>query len=216
MNRSRRIAVLLACLLVVLVAGCSRKGPLSVRFTRQVDESGLQELPRLDGGVVLIVDADFWSDRQKISRIPVARREKTFIIGPGAAEMAERMLEVMFEEVVDACCLDQVPELERFDLVIRLVQESFDDRMLLLPFFSRQRYVVDLAAEVSRVDGGSLGKVEARGYESFWIMNLAAANPYQSDARLLGKASTTLNAAVQESLFGLMDELASLLARSED
>jgi len=209
-NRSRTIAVCLACVFVVLLGGCSRKGPLAVRFTRQVDETQLAELPRLGGAAVLLVDAAFWSDREKIRKIPIARREKTFIIGPGAAEMAEKMLLRMFDDVIEECCLDQVADPERFDFVIRLVHESFDDRALVLPIFTRQKYRVDLAAEVSRLDGSYLGRVEARGEESFWLMNLAEANPYKGDERLLGKASKTLNAAVQESLFRLMDELASL------
>lgn len=215
-SRAGLCAVGVACVLLALLSGCSRKGPVSVRFTRQVDEAGLSRLPSLDGSVLLIVDGAFWSDREKSRRIPIARREKTFIIGPGAAEMAERMLDRMFEVVVEECCLGQVPELERFDFVIRLVHESFDDRTLLLPFFSRQRYVVDLGAEVSLPDGTSLGNVDARGSESFWLMNLSAANPWKGDQRLLDKASNTLNAAVQESLFGLMDELEPLLVLSNE
>ena len=213
-NRTRRIAVCVACVLFMLVTGCSRKGPVSVRFTRQIDEASMARLPRLSGSVVLLVDREFWSDREKFRRIPIARREKTFIIGPGAAEMAEKMLVQMFDDVIEECCLDKVSELERYDLVIRLIHESFDDRTLFLPFFSRQRYLVDLAAEITRVDGSAVGKVEARGSESFWLMNLSAANPYKSDAGLLEKASNTLNAAVQESVFGLMDELELLLMRS--
>lgn len=212
MNRSATIAVCAACMLVVLLGGCSRKGPLSVRFTRQVDGEKLAQLPRLNGSALLIVDGVFWSDREKVRRIPIARREKTFIIGPGAAEMAEKMLLRMFDEVVEECCLDQVEDLARFDFVIRLIHESFDDRMLVLPLFSRQKFRVDLGAVVSRSDGSLLGELEARGEETFWLINLAEANPYEGDDRLLAKASKTLNAAVQESLFRLMDELDSLLA----
>jgi hypothetical protein len=215
-NRPRTIAVCAACVLVVLIGGCARKGPVSVRFTRQVDGPELDQLPRLGGSVVLLVDPAFWTDREKVSRIPIARREKTFIIGPGAAEMADKMLSRMFDEVIDVRSLDRVEDPQRFDFVIRLVHESFDDRTLFLPLFSHQRYLVDLAAEVSRLDGTSLGKVNAQGAESFWLMNLAAANPLEGDERLLDKASVTLNAAVQESLFGLMAELASLSVFSDD
>jgi hypothetical protein len=187
-----------------------------VRFTRQVDKAELEKLPRLSGSVVLLVDAAFWTDREKVRRIPVARREKTFIIGPGAAEMADKMLSRIFDEVVQVRHLDRVEDPERFDFVIRLVHESFDDRTLFLPLFSRQRYLVDLAAEVSRLDGSFVGKIDARGSESFWLMHLAAANPFEDDERLLAKASKTLNAAVQESLFRLMDELGSLSVFSDD
>ena len=192
------------------LAGCSRKGPVAVRFTRQVDEAKLEALPKRSGSTILVVGGDFWSDRKRVSRIPIARREKTFIIGPGAAEMAEKMLRRMFEDVERVRRLDRVEEPERFDFVIRLVQNSFDDRTLFLPLFSNQRYRVDLGAEVSRPDGSLVGGVAARGSESFWMMNLAAANPFESDERLLDRAGMTLNAAVQESLFELMDELERL------
>ena len=216
MNRSRTIVVFAACVLVVLLGGCATKGPLSVRFTRQVDEAELEQLSRQGGSVVLLVDAEFWTDREKIRRIPVARRKKTLLIGPGAAEMAAKMLSRMFDEVISVRNLDRVEDPERFDFVIRLVHESFDDLTLFLPLFSRHRYRVDLGAEVSRLDGSFVGKVAARGSESFWLMNLAAANPLEGDERLLDKASKTLNAAVQESLFGMMDELGSLSIFSDD
>jgi hypothetical protein len=32
MNRTRRVAACVACVLLMLVTGCSRKGPVSVRF----------------------------------------------------------------------------------------------------------------------------------------------------------------------------------------
>lgn len=187
-----------------------------MRFTRQVDSAQLEQLPRLGGSVILLVDPEFWTDREKIRRIPVARREKTFIIGPGAAEMAEKMLARMFDEVTNVPLLARLDDPEHFDFVIRLVHESFDDRTIFMPLFSRQRYKAHLGAEVSRPDGSFVGKVDAEGSESFWLMNLAAANPLEGDERLLEKASKTLNAAVQESLFGLMDELASLPAFSDD
>ncbi len=215
MNRSRTIVVCAACVLVVLFGSCARKGPLSVRFTRQVDTAELEQLPRQSGSVVLLVDAAFWTDQEKVRRIPVARREKSFFIGPGAAEMAGKMLSRMFDEVIDVRSLDQVENPERFDFVIQLVHESFDDRTFFLPLFSRHRYRVDLGAEISRLDGSSVGKVAARGSESFWLMNLAAAT-LEDDERLLAKASKTLNAAVQESLFRLMGELGSLSIFSDD
>ncbi len=130
--------------------------------------------------------------------------------------MAGKMLSRMFDEVIDVRSLDQVENPERFDFVIQLVHESFDDRTFFLPLFSRHRYRVDLGAEISRLDGSSVGKVAARGSESFWLMNLAAANPLEDDERLLAKASKTLNAAVQESLFRLMGELGSLSIFSDD
>ena len=102
--------------------------------------------------------------------------------------------------------------LERFDFVVRLVHESFDDRTLYLPLFSNQRYRVDLGAVVSRPNGADIGEATARGAESFWVLNLAAANPFEDDKRLLDRASRTLNEAVQESLFKLMDELAPFFA----
>jgi hypothetical protein len=192
------------------LAGCSRKGPVAVRFTRQVDEAKLEALPKRSGSTILVVGGEFWTDRERVSRIPIARREKTFIIGPGAAEMAEKMLRRIFEDVERVRRLDQVEDPERFDFVIRLVQNSFDDRTLFLPFFSNQRYRVDLGAELSRPNGSRVGGVTARGSESFWLMNLAAANPFEGDERLLDRAGMTLNAAVQESLFGLMDKLERL------
>jgi hypothetical protein len=165
---------------------------------------------------VLLVDAEFWTDRQKIRRIPIMRREKTFTIGPGAAQMADAMLSRMFDETIVVRRLERLEDPERYDFSIRLIHESFDDRTLYLPLVMRQRYRVDIAAEITRLDGTFVGRVEARGSEAFWIMSLAAANPYESDERLLGRASKVLNAAVQESLFGLMDELSELDTFSAD
>jgi len=182
-----------------------------VRFIRHVDKAGLDQLTKRGGDVVLLADAEFWTDRRISREIPIARREKTFIIGPGAAQMAGDMLARMFDEVVTVRRLELVPDLEYFDYVIRLVLDDFNDRTLSFPIFSNQRYLVELAAEVSRPDGSLVGRVDARGAESFWFRNLAAANPNRSDAPLLEKASRTLNAAVQESLFELMDEVEELV-----
>ena len=213
MSRSSTIVVCAVCVLGLLVAGCARKGPLSIRFTRHVDDVRLEQLPRRSGSVVLLADAAFWTDQEKVGRIPVARREKSFFIGPGATEMASKMLQRIFDRVIDVRSLDHVEDPECFDFVIRLLHESFDDGTLFLPLFSRHRYRLDLGALVTHVDGSFIALVEARGSESFWSMNLAAANPLsESDSGFLGKASRTLNAAVQESLFGLMDELESLPA----
>ena len=181
-----------------------------MRFTRQVDEAELLSLPKQNGSIVLVVGGEFWTDRNRVRRIPIARREKTFIIGPGAAEMAEKMLRQMFSRVERVRHIDQVEDVEQFDFVIQLVHHGFDDRTLFLPFFSNQRYRVDLGADVWRPNGPILWNVTARGSESFWMMNLAAANPFEKDERLLDRAGTVLNAAVQESLFELMDELEPL------
>jgi hypothetical protein len=208
-NRWPAIVACLACALI-LSGGCARKGPVSVRFGRQVDQAQLERLPRLGGSVVLLADAAFWTDQEKAGRIPVARGEKTFIIGPSAAEMANKMLSRMFDQVEQVRTLDAIEGPERFDFVISLTHEAFDDQTLLLPLYSRQRYRLDLGAEVYRLDETFVAKVEARGSESFWLMNLVAASPFEGNQRLLGKAAQTLNAAVQESLFGLMDELAGL------
>jgi hypothetical protein len=210
LNRPKRIALIIFCIILIPIAGCSRKGPVSVRFTRQVDEPELLSLPKQNGSIVLVVGGEFWTDRNKVGRIPIARREKTFIIGPGAAEMAEKMLRQMFSRVERVRRIDQVEDVEQFDFVIQLIHHGFDDRTLFLPFFSNQRYRVDLGAEVTRPNGSIVGEVTARGSESFWVMNLAAANPYENDERLLDRAGTVLNAAVQESLFELMDELEPL------
>ena len=210
MKRSRLIAFTIICILLAPLSGCSRRGPVTVRFTRQVDAGKLEALPRLSGSVVLVVTSDFWTDRKRVERIPIARREKTFIIGPGAAAMAETMLNRMFSDVRRVRHADQMADAKPFDFAIRLVQDSFDDRTLFFPFFSNQRYRVDLGAEVSRPNGSLVGRVTARGAKSFWTMNLAAAIP-KNDERLLRRAGTSLNAAVQESLFELMDELEELV-----
>jgi hypothetical protein len=211
LNRSRFIAVSIACALLVLLAGCSRKGPVDVRFIRHVDKAGLDQLTKQGGDVVLLADAAFWTDRETSRAVPIARREKTFIIGPGATQMAGEMLARMFDQVVTVRRLELVPDLAYFDYVIQLVLDSFDDRTLTFPIFSNQRYLVELGAEITRADGSFVGRIDTHGAESFWFRNLAAANPYRSDARLLEKASNTLNAAVQESLFEMMDELEVIL-----
>ncbi|GAG44382.1 unnamed protein product, partial [marine sediment metagenome] len=196
--------------------GCSTQGPLAVRFGREIDEQMLAELPRRSGSVLLLADAAFWTDKQRVSRIPIARREKTFIIGPGAAAMAGSMLSRIFDEVVPARHLDRVENLERFDFVIRLVQESFDSRALFLPLLANHRFRVGLGAEVFRPDAGSpgkldeLGKVDAVGSESFWLLSIAPTNPLETDDRVLKKGARALNAAIQESLFALMDKLLEL------
>ena len=211
LNRSRFVAVSIACALLVLLAGCSRKGPVDVRFIRHVDKAGLDKLTKRGGDVVLLSDAEFWTDRQRSRAIPIARREKTFIIGPGASQMAGDMLARMFDEVVTVRRLDLVPDMIYFDYVIRLVLDSFDNRTLSFPLFSNQRYLVELGAEISRADGSIIGRIDSSGAESFWFRNLEAANTYRSDANILEKASNTLNAAVQESLFEMMDELEAIL-----
>ena len=47
-------------------------------------------------------------------------------------------------------------------------------------------------------------------------MSLGEMSPINADERLLDRASKTLNAAVQESLLGLVDELASLSVFDDD
>ena len=210
MSRLRFIALIVICVVFASLAGCSRKGPVSVRFVRDVDKAGLAQLTKQGGDVVLLTDAAFWTDRIRTRAIPIARRSKTYIIGPGASQMAGDMLSRMFDEVEIVRRLDHVPNLGRYDFVIQLFLDEFDDRTLTVPLFSNLRYLVELGAEVSRPDGTVVGRVEGRGTESFWFRNLAAANPYRSDERLLEKASTTLNAAVQESLFELMEDLEEL------
>ncbi len=211
-SRHTRPCLLALLAIAVLGTGCWAKGPLHVRFGREVDEEKLARLPRLGGTVVLLVDVEFWTDQQRVSRIPIARRDKSFIIGPGAAEMTGRMFERMFDDVVTARFLDRVPDPERFDYVIRLVHDDFDDRSLFLPLFTNQRYRVGIGAEVSRMDDTELGRVSGEGSDNFWIASIFPLNPLESDRPLLAKASRTLNAAVQESLFELMDELAELPA----
>jgi hypothetical protein len=213
LHRLRPIALLILCLTIVPLAGCARKGPISVRFTRDIDETKLLELPKRDGSVVLVAGADFWTDRKRISKIPIARREKMFIIGPSAAGMAERMLGQMFVGVERVRHLDRVADPSQFDYVIRLIHTYFDDRTLFLPLFSNQRYRVDISATVTRIDGSVIGEAIGRGSESFWTVNLADANPFEGDQRLLDKAGKTLNAAVQESLFELMNDLEPLFDR---
>jgi len=210
LSRLRFIALFAACALLVSLAGCSRKGPVSVRFVRDVDKADLEQLSKQGGDIVLLTDAAFWTDRISTRAVPIARRSKTYIIGPGASQMAGDMLSRMFDEVEIVRRLDHVPNLGRYDFVIQLFLDEFDDRTLSVPLFSNLRYLVELGAEVSRPDGTVVGRVEGRGSESFWFRNLAAANPYRSDERILEKASTTLNAAVQESLFELMEELEEL------
>ena len=112
MNRSQRITLIIFCIILIPIAGCSRKGPVSVRFTRQVDEAELLSLPKQNGSIVLVVGGEFWTDRNKVGRIPIARREKTFIIGPGAAEMAEKMLRQMFSRVERVRHADQGEDVE--------------------------------------------------------------------------------------------------------
>ena len=210
LNRLRFIAICVLCAFFVTLAGCSRKGPVNVRFPRDVDKAGLEALTKQGGVVVLLADAEFWTDRRRTRAIPIARRSKTFIIGPGATQMAGNMLKRVFDEVETVRRLELVPNLEDFDYVIQLFLENFDDRTISIPIFSNQRYLVELGAEISRPDGSVVGRVEGRGADSFWFRNLAAANPNRDDAPLLEKASNTLNSAVQESLFELMDELEEL------
>ena len=206
----RAIVIVGACLVVSQTAGCTKRPPLDVRFSRHVDEVRLEALPQLGGSIVLLIDPAFWSSREKTSRIPVARREKKVIIGPGAAEMAGKMLSRMFDEVETARILDRVEDLDRFDFVVRLVHDFFDDSDIFLFLGSRQRYRIGLRAEVSRPDGTPVDRVHAVGSEAFWIVSLGEANPLEGDERTARKAGETLNLAVQETLFELMEEIAAL------
>ena len=178
MKRSRLIAFTIICILLAPLSGCSRRGPVTVRFTRQVDAGKLEALPRLSGSVVLVVTSDFWTDRKRVERIPIARREKTFIIGPGAAAMAETMLNRMFSDVRRVRHADQMADAEPFDFAIRLVQDSFDDRTLFFPLFSNQRYRVDLGAEVSRLDLRRRVMPPAK-----WTESLRLRSPFQAANR---------------------------------
>lgn len=208
MSRSGVIVVCAACLLTLLVVGCTRT-PLDVRLSRDVDEVALERLPRLGGSVVLLVDVAFWTSQERVGRIPLARREQTFTIGPGAAAMAEQMLSRMFDEVTRARYLDRVEDLQRYDFVIQLLHESFDDRNLYFLIGSRQSYRVGLGAAISRPDGPREAVVDGEGSESFWHLGLGEALPVEGKARLSKRAGQTLNKAVQESLFGLMERLAA-------
>jgi hypothetical protein len=187
---------------------------MAVRFGRQVDEAKLAQLPRRGGSVMLHVDAAFWTDRQRVSRIPIARREQSFIIGPGAAAMAGRMLGRMFDEVVDVRHIDRVEDRERFDYVIRLVHDSFDSRTLFLPLLTNRRFEVGIGAEISRGDGSPVSRVAGVGADSFWRFGPAPPDSlFQKDSRVLLGASRTLNVAVQASLFQLMDALDEAVSR---
>lgn len=213
MNRSRMIATCTACVLGIFLGGCWSRHPLSVRLDRYVDPVQLQELPRFDGSVILLADIEFWTDTQRVSRIPAARRSNTFILGPGAAEMAQAMLSQMFEDVTLVRNLDQVEDPKRFDYVIRLVHQTFNAKVFILPLISRQRYVVAFSAELSQRDGTRLAEVDAKGSEWFWTTTSGDRSPFEGetrDDRFLAKAQWTLNVAVQESLFRLMEELAEL------
>ncbi len=209
--RPRLIALSLCSVLLMLLAGCSWRGPVEVRFGREVDKAGLEQLTKRSGDVVLLADTAFWTDQQTTSAIPIARREKTFIIGPGATQMVEEMLTHVFDEVVTARDLDFVPDLPRFDYVIKLALNGFDNRTISFPFFSNGRFLVELGAEVTRADGSFVGKLESSGAKSFWFWNLEANNTDGIYSDILERASKTLNAAVQESLFGMMDGLEELL-----
>lgn len=210
MKRSVVVGLCVALVLVFSAGGCARKGPLSVRFTRQIDEEKLKALPKREGRVIVLVDQAFWTDRSQVRKIPIVRREKNFIIGPGAAEMARRMLGQIFDEALEARTLNEIETIERFDYIIRLTHEGFDDRTLYLPLFSQHRYKLTLGANVSRLDGMKIGSVSARGSEWFLRFSLLPTDPRKHERPLLEKASRTLNAAVQESLFGMMDELEEL------
>ncbi len=213
MGRSGTNFGVVVCLAVLLAGGCS-KAPLGVRFPRHVDEARLDALPRVGGSVLLLIDVAFWTSQEHMRRIPVARREKTFIIGPGAAQMAEQMLLRMFDEVERARRLDRVEDLDRFDHVIHLVHDSFDDLNIFLVLGSRQRYRVGLGAEVSRPDGTEEGSVHGVGKGAFWFLGLG--EPVEGDDRLARRAGETLNRAVQASLFQMMDQLVALLGPPSD
>lgn len=208
-----RIALLTACVLGLLSAGCSTRGAMAVRFPRDIDEEKLAALPHLGGSVLLHVDAAFWTDQQRVNRIPIARRAQSFIIGPGAAAMAGRMLGRMFDEVVDVRHLDRVEDLERFDWVVHLVHDSFDSRTVFLPLLTNRRYEVGVSADVSRGDGARVGRVAGVGADSFWRAGLAPPDSrFEKDARVLPGASATLNRAVQDCLFQLVDALEDLVS----
>jgi hypothetical protein len=212
-NRSRMIAACTACVLGVILGGCWGQRPLSVRLDRFVDPVQLRKLPRFDGSMIILADVEFWTDTQRISGIPAARRGNTLILGPGAAEMTRIMLASMFDEVILVRSLDRVEQPKRFDYVIRLVHQSFKANVLILPLVSRQRYVVEFSAEISLLDGTRLAEIEAKGKEGFWTTTSGDRSPFEGDTRddrFRAAAQPALNAAVQESLFRLVDELADL------
>ena len=130
--------------------------------------------------------------------------------------MAEQMLSRMFDEVTRARYLDRVEDLQRYDFVIQLLHESFDDRNLYFLIGSRQSYRVGLGAAISRPDGPREAAVYGEGSESFWHMGLGEALPVEGKARLSTRAGQTLNKAVQESLFGLMERLAATAALADE
>ena len=209
--RPRFVAVSIGCSLLMLLTGCSWRGPVNVRFSRDVDKAGLDQLTKQGGDVVLLADTAFWTDRHTTRAIPIARRAKTFIIGPGATQMVGEMLERIFDEVVTVRNLNLVPDLARFDYVIHLVLDDFDTRTINLPIFSNGRFFVELGAEVTRADGAFVGRLKSSGSKSFWFGNLEANNTDGVYSDILERASKTFNAAVQESLFGMMEELEELL-----
>ena len=95
--------------------------------------------------------------------------------------------------------------------MIKLALDDFDNRTINFPFRSNGRFVVELGAEVTRADGSFVGRLSSRGANSLWFWNLEADNTDGIYSDILDRASKTLNAAVQESLFGMMDELEELL-----
>jgi hypothetical protein len=209
--RPRFVAVSIGCCLLMLLAGCSWRGPVAVRLSRDVDKASLEQLTKQGGDVVLLADSAFWTDRHTTRSIPIARRSKTFIIGPGATQMVGEMLGRIFDEVVTVRNLDLVPDLARFDYVIHLVLDDFDTRTINLPIFSNGRFFVELGADVTRADGAFVGRLKSSGSKSFWFGNLEADNTDGVYSDILERASKTFNAAVQESLFGMMEELEELL-----
>ena len=211
-----RSVSLLACagLALSLVVSCTTRAPTAVRFGREVDFERIAQLTRRGGRVVMLVDAAFWNDQQRVGRIPIARRGKTFIIGPGAAEMAKRMLDQVFDEVVETRLLERV-DLQRFDYVVRLVHDSFDSRTLFIPLLTNRRFEVGIGAELSRAaDGYPLARVSGLGSDSFWQFSLTPENRLESDAPIREKGSVAMNAAVQDALFDLMESLERALPRS--
>ena len=86
MYRPRFIAVSIGCSLLMLLAGCSWRGPVAVRLSRDVDKAGLEQLTKQGGYVVLLADTAFWTEEYTTPAIPIARREKTIVIGPGATQ----------------------------------------------------------------------------------------------------------------------------------
>ena len=210
MTRTALVAALAGTLLVAGL-GCSSRAPMAVRFSRQVDPERIAELRRREGNVVLLADTEFWTDQQRVGRIPIARRAKTFIVGPSAAAMAHQILEQMFYRVEQARVLERVEDIERFDYVVRLTHDGFDSTTLFLPLMTYQRFSVAVGAELSRTDGTPLGRATGSSADSFLMLSTAPENPFEGEGRIREKSSVSLNAAVQDALFELMGAIGQTL-----